>query len=63
MKKLRKVGNILLDMEPFLEELVVNHELQLGELLSLINCWVHIHAPHAVEEYLDGSPSPKFTYE
>lgn len=53
--KLRKVGDVLLDMEPLLYELTVDHELQLGELLHLINSWVQIHSPGAIEQYMDGS--------
>lgn len=62
MKKLRPVGDILLEMEPLLEELTIDHELQLGELLSLIDRWARIHVPGSVEEYEDGS-SPVFKYE
>ena len=53
---MRKVGQILLDMEPLLEQLVHEHELQKGELLKLISVWVDIHAPNAIEEYVDSSP-------
>ncbi len=53
---MRKVGQILLDMEPLLEELVHEHELQKGELLALISRWVDIHAPDSIEEYVDKSP-------
>jgi len=52
---MRKVGQILLDMEPLLEELVHEHELQKGELLALISRWADIHTD-SIEEYVDKSP-------
>jgi len=59
--KLRKVGDILLDMEPLLFELTEQHELQRGEILSLVKNWVDVHYPGAIEEYEDGS-SPDMYY-
>lgn len=60
-KKLRKVGDILLEMEPLLFELVEKHELQKGELLVLFSVWVDIHYPGAIEPYEDGT-NPIFYY-
>lgn len=54
-KKLRKLGDIMLDMEPLLEELVDSQDLQKGEILALIDWWVNIHRPEAIEQYMDGS--------
>ena len=59
-KKLRPVGDILLDLEVLLEELV-DQGLQLGDILALVNTWTTVHAPEAIEEYLDGS-HPIFHY-
>lgn len=53
MSELRPVGQVLLDMEPLLFELVQDHELQMGELLALVKCWTEIHYPDAIEEYED----------
>lgn len=58
--KIRKLGDVLLDMEPLLEELI-EHELQWGDILFLIYGWLQIHNPQAQEEYLDGS-RPEFKY-
>lgn len=54
-KKLRKVGDIMLDMEKLLFELHEGHDMQHGEVLYLINGWQKIHTPLQVEEYEDGS--------
>lgn len=59
--KRRKVGDILLKMEPLLEELSDSHELQWGEILSLIRCWLEIHRPDSQEVYLDGT-NPEYHY-
>lgn len=61
MTKLRPVGKVLLDMEPLLEELTDDHELQRGEILGLILSWMDIHRPDCVEKYLDGS-LPNYYY-
>lgn len=65
-KKLRPVGDIMLDMEKLLFELHVDHDLQHGEVLYLINGWQKIHVPDQIETYVsDGShpilygPKPK----
>jgi hypothetical protein len=60
MKKIRKLGNVLLDMEPLLLELI-DHELQHGDILNLIRGYLEIHAPGAKEEYDDGG-NPEFYY-
>lgn len=53
LKTCRKMGDILLDLEPILFELTEEHEMQLGELLALIKCWTEIHSPGSIEEYQD----------
>jgi hypothetical protein len=60
-KKLRKMGDILLDMEPLLDELVDVHEIQRGDLLALIFHQVTMHNPSCVEEFADGT-SPVWFY-
>ena len=60
-KKIRSMGKILLDLEPLLEEIVDDHELQRGEVLHLVEAWLRIHRPDCIEEYLDGS-HPEFYY-
>lgn len=60
-KKVRPAGKVLLEMEPLLFELVKDHELQRGEVLALIKCWVDIHYPQAIEQYTTGG-SPVYNY-
>ena len=52
---MRKFGEILLDLEVLIDEMVDDHEVQLGDLLSLVKSHVDIHRPDAIEEYEDGS--------
>ena len=53
-KKLRPLGNITSDLEPFLLEMVCEHDLQHGEILNLIRGYLEIHCPNAKEEFVDG---------
>lgn len=55
------MGEITSDMELLLEELVDDHDLQKGEILALVQAWIDIHRPDAVEVYEDGS-SPIYFY-
>lgn len=60
-KKIRPIGDVLLDLEDLLLEMVDTHDLQWGEILNLIRGYLEIHCPEAKEVYLDGS-SPMFYY-
>jgi len=57
-KTLRKVGDIMLDMEKLLFELHVDHDMQHGEVLYLINGWQKIHVPGQIETYVDDGSHP-----
>ena len=59
---MRPAGDVLLELEPLLFELVDDQGLQLGELLALVKCWTEIHAPHAIEEYTADDTSPIYFY-
>lgn len=61
MPKLRKLGNVLLDLEPILDELAEKHELQMGDILALVMRHLEMHNPGCVEEFMDGS-KPVFFY-
>lgn len=50
---LRRVGDIMLDMEELLMELTEGHDMQMGEILALVKAWIEIHAPDSIEEYTD----------
>lgn len=46
----------MLDMEKLLFELHIDHDMQHGEVLYLINGWQKIHVPGQIETYIsDGS--------
>src|ERR1700693_281271 len=53
--ELRKVGDIMLDLEPLLFELHLGHDLQHSDVLGLINFWQTVHVPEQLEEYEDGT--------
>ena len=59
--KRRALGDVLLDLEPLLEELTDSHDLQWSDVLFLVYGWLQVHKPEAQEEYLDGS-SPVMYY-
>lgn len=59
-KKRRKIGDILLDLEKILLELV-DHGMQWGDIIFQIYGYLMVHAPGAREEYHDGT-NPELTY-
>ena len=62
MKKVRPLGNVLLELETVLEEMVDSHDLQAGDILNLVFGWIQVHRPAAIEEYVDDDSSPVFYY-
>lgn len=58
---MRKMGDITFDLEEIIQELVYKHDLQWGEILSLVHGYLMVHCPDAREEYEDGS-HPKYYY-
>lgn len=58
---MRPLGDITLDMEELLEELVDDHDLQMGEVLALVKAWLEIHRPDCIEVYEDGT-NPYYFY-
>lgn len=58
---MRPLGDVSLDLEKVLEEMVDQHDLQMGEILNLVRGWLEIHRPDSREQYLDNS-SPIFYY-
>lgn len=57
---MRRMGDITLDLEVLLQEMVHDHDLQMGEVLALVSAWIEIHAPECIEEYEDGSHPIRF---
>lgn len=55
MAKLRKVGDIMMDMEKLLIELHEDHDMQHYEVLYLVNGYQKVHFPEQIETYLDNT--------
>lgn len=60
-KKLRPLGEILLDIEPLLLEAVEMHDLQHGDVYGLLRQYLEVHLPGYKEEY-DDETRPVFYY-
>jgi len=60
--KRRPLGDILLDMETLLEELVDSHDLQWGDVLFLILGWLSVHRKAAQETYVEDGSHPVMYY-
>lgn len=56
------LGDLLCEIEPYLEALVDEHDLQHGDVLALVDVWLAVHRPGCKEQYVDGSPSPVMSY-
>lgn len=61
-KKIRPLGQILLDIEPLVLEMIDDHDLQFGDILGMCYQYLEIHCPDAKEVYSDDGTSPIFYY-
>lgn len=64
-KKLRPLGHVLLDLEKVLDEMVIDHDLQWGDVLNLTHGHLVSHLPGGQEQYVDvsdGIAHPTFYY-
>lgn len=52
---MRRLGDITLDMEELILEMVEDHDLQWGEIRALLMQYLRTHCPESQEEYNDGS--------
>lgn len=59
-KNLRPLGQILLDIEPYLLEMA-DHDLQWGDYYGLLRSYLEIHLPDQQETYYDDT-NPEFFY-
>jgi hypothetical protein len=59
--KNRPAGDILLDLEKILGELIDSHDYQWYDVLFAVYGWLMVHRPDAQEEYDDGT-HPEFFY-
>jgi hypothetical protein len=60
---MRKFGDILLDMEVLLDEMIDEHDVQLGDILNLIHGHIQIHRQDCIEIYEEDDSSPIFAYK
>lgn len=60
-QKLRSLGDIMLDLEPIIQEMTHEHDMQWYEILNLIRGYLEVHCPSGREEYEDGT-HPAFFY-
>lgn len=59
---MRQFGQILLDLEVLLDEMIDHHDVQMGDVLSLVFSHIKIHRPDAVEVYSKDNSNPVFKY-
>lgn len=59
---MRPLGEILLDMETLLDEMIDEHQLQCGDILNLVHGHLQIHRQDAMEVYEEDDSSPVFSY-
>lgn len=59
--RIRPTGQILLEIEPLLQELLDDHEMQWGDVFGLLKAYLEIHYPGAQEKYVKGG-HPVFYY-
>jgi len=56
-----KAGDLMHEVEALVAKFVEEHDMQRGEILALIDSYIVLHYPGAIEEYEDGS-SPIYFY-
>ncbi len=59
--KMRSLGEIMLDLEPLILEMVEQQEMQYSDVLGIIFSYMEVHCPNAREKYMDGT-SPIYFY-
>lgn len=53
-KEIRPAGEVFLELERLIDELIDDHEFQWGDILNWLFGHLMIHRPDAREEYEDG---------
>lgn len=61
-KKLRPLGDNLLDLENVVTSMVEDHDLQFGDVLNLVYGYLAVHFPEAQEVYEKDNERPIFYY-
>jgi hypothetical protein len=61
MKKLRKIGDVLLELEIVLDKMC-DQGLQLGDIHALVHSHIWAHRQDAIEIYEEDNSRPVFKY-
>ncbi len=61
-KTIRPMGQIYLELEKLVDEMIDDHDVQWGDILYWLFGHLVEHRPDAREEYTDGSGHPVFYY-
>ena len=56
-----KAGDLMHEVEALVAKFVEEHDMQRGEIMALIDTYIVVHYPGAIEEYEDGS-APIYFY-
>lgn len=59
---MRKLGDLIFDLEDLVTEMVEDHDLQRGDILALVKNYIDVHFPESVEVYEDDNSSPIYFY-
>ena len=59
---MRRLGDITLDMEPLITELIDDHDLQYADVLGIVYLYLQVHFPGAREIYTEDGTSPVLYY-
>ena len=50
----RPLGDIISDIETILDEMLIGHDMQHGDVLGVVHTFMMSHFPNQREEYVDG---------
>jgi hypothetical protein len=59
---MRPVGDIYLDLEKLYDELVLDHGMQMGDMIYWLHGHLKIHCPDCVEVYTADNSNPELKY-
>lgn len=59
---MRKLGDIIFDLEALVGEMVQDHDLQRGDVLAIIFNYINVHQPESIEEYEEDDSNPIYFY-
>jgi len=58
---MRKLGDIITDLEKLVTEMVDGHDMQWGDILAIVWNYLRVHRPEARENYVEGG-YPEYYY-